>query len=196
MAVKKEQTVTVDSQHLPARWHGWLETQLKMFGGVLGNSPGNTVQDIYKRCLSSVYKQRLFSKKLKSSLNYHIPSNLSCIIWENNVHSSTPEDTVTRNKKRLMLFTLLHVHRDVLDSLDIGNLIKSFISTNPKCCTAQHTATSSPLLRGEQLLQTVYHWQSDQHHWKFTATFALVPCYVSLLISKDFCILMIVWVFF
>lgn len=63
MADRKEQTVNVDSQHLSLHFdRDWLETQLKMFEGVLGDSPGNIVQDVYKRCLS-----------------YHMPSNLGCI---------------------------------------------------------------------------------------------------------------------
>lgn len=46
-AAKKEQTVNVDSLHLPLHFdRERLETQLKMIGNVFSDTPGNTVQDI------------------------------------------------------------------------------------------------------------------------------------------------------
>ncbi|CAJ1057175.1 zinc finger MYM-type 1-like protein [Xyrichtys novacula] len=37
-----------------------------------------------------------------------------------------------RHKKRLTHLALMHVHSDVMDSLDIGSLMRSFISANPE----------------------------------------------------------------
>lgn len=46
MATKKEQRVNADSLQLLLHFDSdRLETQLEMFGDVLGNSPGNTGQD-------------------------------------------------------------------------------------------------------------------------------------------------------
>lgn len=50
-----------------------------------------------QRCLSSIHKQRLFSKKLKASSNHHMTHHLSCIIEKKTVNSSSPEYTVTHN---------------------------------------------------------------------------------------------------
>lgn len=96
------------------------------------------------------------------------------------VHSSMTE-------KRLMHLGLMIVHGDVLDSLDIGSPMRSFISANPEgkatfgvVCeapkpsplpvlrnAAQHTVASAPPLHGQQLLPIVYRWQGDQQHGRF-----------------------------
>lgn len=95
---------------LGSRWSSWqperlsecrfpapprhrLETQLKMLGAVLSDSPGNTVQDI----AAKMSKQRFFSKKLKTSSNNHMSIHHSCIMGENTVNSSPAEDIVTHN---------------------------------------------------------------------------------------------------
>lgn len=62
-----------------------------------------------------------------------ISPHLSCIIRENIFHSAPPEDMVAHNDdaKKTHL-ALMHVHGDVLDRLDIGSLMRSFISVNPE----------------------------------------------------------------
>lgn len=77
------------------------------------------------RCLSSIHKWRLFSKKLKASLNYHVsPSQLHhrrehCLLfaaWRVGYAQLWPKkDWRTAHK---------HVHGDVWDGLGVGSLME------------------------------------------------------------------------
>ena len=70
MAAKKEQTVNVDSLQLTLQFdRDRLEITRK--GDVLGESPGNNVQDIAAK-MFKLHAQRSFSKQLKTSSNHPI----------------------------------------------------------------------------------------------------------------------------
>lgn len=76
---------------------------------------------------------------------------------------------------------LTHVHGSVLDGLDIGSRIRSFISANPEGNSTTGGAARCYVDSGCYKIFTIK--QGDQHHGKFYGhMFVLVP----LLVSKDF----------
>uniref|UniRef100_A0A1A8UJL7 Uncharacterized protein n=1 Tax=Nothobranchius furzeri TaxID=105023 RepID=A0A1A8UJL7_NOTFU len=119
--------------HLPLRFHmDRLGMHLKMIGDVFSNSPGNTVQDV-TATMSKLHPQtRVVFKKAE------YPHQCSCLpvsaASSEMFHSAPPEHMVTHNHDttRLTYLALMQVHEEILDSLDIGSLIRSFISANPE----------------------------------------------------------------
>ena len=71
-----------------------------------------------------IHKRRLFSEELQTSSK---SPHLSCILGDNVVHSWSPKHMDMLSYDTL---ALVHVLGDVLDSLDIGSLIRSFIGAS------------------------------------------------------------------
>lgn len=135
-AAKKEQTVNVDSLHLPLHFdRDRLETQLKMIGDVFGNSPSHTVQEIAKK-ISNLHPQtRAVFKETESLIKLCLCLPISAASAERTFSTLRRLETwlrTTITQKRLTYLALMHVHGDIVDSLDIGSLMRSFISSNPE----------------------------------------------------------------
>lgn len=135
-AAKKEQTVNVDSLHLPLHLdRERLETQLKMIGDVFSDTPGNTVRDIAAN-MSKLHPQtRAVIKEAENLIKLCLRLPISAASSERTFSTLRRLKTwlrTTMTQKRLTHLALMHVHGDVLDRQDTGSLMSSFISINPE----------------------------------------------------------------
>lgn len=129
-------TVDLEPLHLPKELDtGHLDLQLKMLGNVTRGSDCSTVQDVAS-CLSKLHPQTrgLFVEAEKlAELCLCLP--ISVASSERTFSTLRRLKTWLRStmtQKRLTHLALMHVHTDILNSLDIHALMRAFITTTPE----------------------------------------------------------------
>ncbi|KAF4104258.1 hypothetical protein G5714_015245 [Onychostoma macrolepis] len=134
-AANKKQIVDIDSPHLPQQIHKHrLEIQLKMMGHLDSDSI-ETVKDLTTTIFKLHPQTRALFKEVENLIKLCLSLLISAASAERTFSALRRWKTwlrTTITQKRLTHLALMHVHGDILDSLDIDALMRDFISTNPE----------------------------------------------------------------
>ncbi len=134
-AANKKQIVDIDSLHLPQQIDKHrLEIQLKMMGDLCSDSI-ETVKDITTTIFKLHPQTRTLFKEVENLIKLCLSLPISAASAERTFSALRRLKTwlrTTMTQKLLPHLALMHVHGDILDSLDIDALMRDFISINPE----------------------------------------------------------------
>ena len=112
-----------------------LQLQLQMLGDIPKNSPCTTVTEVAS-CLTKLTPQtREMFCEVEKFIQLCLSLPISVASSERSFSTLRRLKTWTRStmtQKRLTHLTLMHVHSDIMDGLDIHAMMREFISVNPE----------------------------------------------------------------
>ncbi|KAF3849575.1 hypothetical protein F7725_019294, partial [Dissostichus mawsoni] len=130
----QQQTLELESLHLPQlisdvdRYR--LDLQLKMLGDAIGDSPCHTVQDIATRVAKLHPQARGIFQDVEKLIKLCLCMPISVASSERSFSTLRRLKTWLRSnmtQKRLTHLTLMHVHSNILDNVDVSALMRVFI---------------------------------------------------------------------
>lgn len=119
--------------HVPKQLDtGLLQLQLRMLGDITKDSPCNTVPEMAS-CLTKLHQgfvQRSRKPHKAVPLSYHISGIIRDVF--STLRRLKSQTHCTMTQKRLTHLTVMHVHSNILQNLNIHILMKDFISITPE----------------------------------------------------------------